>query len=134
MEIISALFILLFLYAAVSKLFEYEKFKLQLGQSPLLNSWSALIAWLVPGIEILLTILLTLQATRLIALYASFCIMVMFTTYIVVILHFSEYTPCSCGGVLETMTWSQHLIFNIVFIALAAISILIYSNSKLVLK
>ncbi|MEJ0031509.1 MAG: MauE/DoxX family redox-associated membrane protein [Bacteroidota bacterium] len=41
--------------------------------------------------------------------------MVMFTAYIVVITRFSEYTPCSCGGVLEKMSWDQHLVFNIGF-------------------
>jgi len=31
--------------------------------------------------------------------------------------------PCSCGGVLQQMTWNQHLIFNVVFTLLALFAI-----------
>jgi hypothetical protein len=67
---------------------------------------------------------------RLMALYASFSIMVMFTTYIIAILNFSTYIPCSCGGVLEKLTWTEHLIFNICFVLLAYIGIILQSKSQ----
>lgn len=127
-EITCFAFQLLFLYAAVSKLLDYENSKLQLGQSPLLNSWAGLVAWLIPVIEIMLAILLCLRPVRLFAMYWSFVLMVMFTAYIVIILHFSEYIPCSCGGVLSAMSWDQHLIFNIAFIALAVAGILCHED------
>ena len=57
--------------------------------------------------------------------------MVMFTAYIVVITRFSEYVPCSCGGVLEKLSWDEHLVFNVGFVMLAAISILIYPKNIL---
>jgi hypothetical protein len=50
----------------------------------------------------------------------------MFTTYIVIILNFSENIPCSCGGILENMTWGQHLVFNCIFIIIGAIGIMTY--------
>lgn len=56
--------------------------------------------------------------------------MVMFTTYIVIILHFTAFTPCSCGGALEKMGWTEHLIFNIVFVGLALIGIRITKSSQ----
>ena len=49
--------------------------------------------------------------------------MVMFTAYIYLILNYSDFIPCSCGGVLEDLSWTQHLIFNIVFIFLAGVAI-----------
>ncbi len=121
---IGFLFIVLFVYAAVSKLLDFETFTVQLAQSPLLSAYAGFIAWTVPGIEILIACLLILERFRTVALYASFTLMVMFTAYILIILNFSDFIPCSCGGVLEKLSWTQHLIFNIVFLFLAALAIL----------
>lgn len=123
--VVAYLYILLFVYAAVSKLLDFETFTVQLAQSPLLSAYAGIIAWLVPGLEILISIFLMIPRYRRVALYASFFLMVMFTTYIVIILNFSDFIPCSCGGVLEKLGWGEHLIFNIVFIGLAAVAILL---------
>lgn len=130
---VSYLFVLLFLYAAVSKLLDFETFTVQLAQSPLLSAYASVIAWAVPGLEILIAVLLTLPKYRIPALYAAFTLMVMFTAYIFIILNFSDFIPCSCGGVLEKLSWTQHLIFNIVFIILAGVAVLVaglYSSKK----
>jgi hypothetical protein len=117
-DIISALFVVLFVYAAVTKLIDYGKFRVQVGQSPLLTAFAGTVAWLVPAVEIIVAAMLTVLRFRLSGLYASFGLMVMFTAYIVVITQFSEYVPCSCGGVLEKLSWNEHLVFNLVFVAL----------------
>lgn len=122
--VVAYLYVLLFVYAAVSKLLDFETFTLQLAQSPLLSSYAVTIAWLVPGVEILISIFLMIPRFRHFALYASYLLMVMFTTYIIIILNFSDFIPCSCGGVLEKLGWGEHLIFNIVFIVLASLAIL----------
>lgn len=129
-DIISALFIFLFVYAAISKLLDYQRFQVQLGQSPLLTAFAGWVAWFIPTIELAISLLLAFPKTRLFAFYASFSLMVMFTTYIIVITKFSDYVPCSCGGVLETMSWNQHLVFNIGFVLLILAGIIIYSKSK----
>lgn len=125
---IGFLFIFLFVYAAGSKVLDFETFQVQLAQSPLLSAYAGIIAWLVPGIEILIAGLLIFPRFRNLALYASFTLMVMFTAYIFIILKFSDFIPCSCGGVLEKMSWTQHLIFNVVFIILAGVAILFSKN------
>ena len=114
-EIICFLFILLFTYAAVTKLMDYQKFTVQIGQSPMLTNYAGLLAWLVPISELVIAGMLAITRLRLAGLYAAFAVMVMFTAYIVAILQFSEKVPCSCGGVLEAMGWTEHLIFNIGF-------------------
>jgi hypothetical protein len=120
-EIISALFIILFIYTAISKFINFETFKFQLGRSPFLTKISGLIAWFIPLIELSIAILLLIKKTRLIGLYMSFSLMLLFTYYIYAMLHFSYFVPCSCGGVLSLMSWKQHLLFNILF-SLAALS------------
>lgn len=123
-DIICILFVMLFLYASLTKLLDYEKFRIQLGQSPMLTEYAGFVAWFIPSIEILIVILLIIPRTRSGALHAAFALMVMFTSYIVAITRFSEFVPCSCGGVLQNMNWTEHLIFNIVFILLAFAALL----------
>lgn len=128
--VVAYLYVLLFVYAAVSKLLDFETFTLQLAQSPLLSAYAGVIAWLVPGVEILISIFLMIPRYRSVALYASFFLMVMFTTYIIIILNFSDFIPCSCGGVLEKLSWGEHLIFNIFFLLLAIFGIILSRGEK----
>lgn len=116
---ISVVLIFLFVYASVSKLLEFEDFKNQLAQSPILSAFANIVAYGIIFLELGVTILLVFDKTRKIGLYMSYTLMVMFTMYIIIILNFSSFIPCSCGGVLENLNWTQHLIFNVVFVLLA---------------
>ena len=121
---------MLFIYASVSKLIDYQKFKVQLGQSPLLTEFAGIMAWLIPAIEIVIALMLAIARLRFIAMYAAFCLMVMFTAYIVTITKFSDYVPCSCGGILQRMSWGTHLLFNIC-VVLVTVAGVIFSNKSL---
>jgi uncharacterized membrane protein YphA (DoxX/SURF4 family) len=130
-EIICSLLILLFVYAAVSKWLDFEKFRAQLGQSPLLSWIAGVVAWLIPFLELIISIILLFSAYRYLALFISFSLMCIFTFYIIVIMNFSDYVPCSCGGILKNMNWTTHLIFNCCVSVLIMIGILIYPSRKL---
>jgi hypothetical protein len=123
-EIICSLLIILFVYAALSKLGSYERFTVQLSKSPFITSISTLVAWSIPTVELLIALLLTIKRTRLIGLYASFFLMSLFTAYLMIMLNFSYYIPCSCGGVLEYLSWNQHIVFNVFFIAISAAGVI----------
>jgi uncharacterized membrane protein YphA (DoxX/SURF4 family) len=125
LDIILFLIIALFVYAAVSKLIDYERFEATIGKSPLIAKHATWVAIAVPGIEILISLILIIPRLRLVGLYLAFMLMAMFTLYIAFILTFSPYVPCSCGGILNSMGWSEHLIFNITFIGIALAGILI---------
>ncbi|HZX74210.1 MAG TPA: MauE/DoxX family redox-associated membrane protein [Cyclobacteriaceae bacterium] len=125
-EIISCLLVVLFVYAAVSKLMDMEQFGIQLGQSPLVTSFSNVLIVAVPAVEIITAICLAVPAFRLIGLYAGFSLMALFTFYIVAILHLDSNIPCSCGGILEAMGWREHLIFNIIFSLIALTGVLVH--------
>lgn len=121
------LLILLFVYAAMSKVLDYQKFIVQLSKSPLLTKFSNTIAWAIPGIEIAISIAIAMPKFRLTGLYAGFCLMLLFTFYILAITQFNEGDiPCSCGGVLQNMNWNQHLLFNSIFSAMALLGILLH--------
>jgi uncharacterized membrane protein YphA (DoxX/SURF4 family) len=124
---IALLHMLLFIYAAISKLLDFENFQVQLGQSPLLSAFAGFLAIAVPTFELIICCLLLSSRCRLIGLFFSYCLMCMFTAYIYIILNFSSYIPCSCGGILEDLSWNQHIIFNIAFIILALIGISLFN-------
>lgn len=118
LEIICSLYILLFVYAALSKLLDFNHFHIQLGKSPVLGSFADLVVWLVPTVEIILAILLCFEKTRYQALLGALNLMIMFSVYIIIILNWSSFIPCSCGGILSEMGWTEHLVFNIAFVLL----------------
>lgn len=130
LETISAIFILLFVYTALSKLFTFKIFTMTLEETPLIGGMAAFIAIALPVSEILVSLLLLIPRTRKWGLYSTFSMMLTFTLYIGYMIIFTPNRPCTCGGVMEKMTWNQHLIFNIVFTILALIGILI-NNGKL---
>lgn len=119
---ITLLYIVLFVYAGVNKLLDFEKFQLQLAQSPMLTAYADFFSIAVICVEFAISILLLLPRFRRVALLAAFTLMVLFTVYIFIILHYSPYVPCSCGGILEKMGWEEHLFFNLGFVALGALA------------
>jgi len=128
---ISSLFILLFIYAAISKFLEGANFTLQIAKSPFITNYASLITWALPVIEILVAALLIFKNTLLFGLYASLFLMSTFTMYIYSMLHFSFSVPCSCGGILSSMGWHTHLWFNIFFVILSIIGILITESPRI---
>jgi uncharacterized membrane protein YphA (DoxX/SURF4 family) len=122
-EIISVLFIILFLYIGISKLMEYAAFKEQIAESPLLKPIAPFIAWALPLTEFLVSLMLIIPRWRLKGLYASLLLMIAFTIYIGAIMVFNKELPCSCGGIISELSWNGHLVFNSIFILLASIGV-----------
>lgn len=125
-DFVGAAFILLFAYTAFSKVADFTKFRSELGKSPLLTAFADYVAVLIPVFEILIAVMYFSKRTQLHAMYLSFGLMSAFSTYILIILNYSEYIPCTCGGVLQNMTWTQHLAFNTLFILMALVALLVY--------
>lgn len=107
----------------MSKLLDFENFQVQIAQSPLLSSYAGIVSYQVIIVELIIVACLLFSKTRIIGLYSSLGMMSAFTIYIYLILQYSEFVPCSCGGILENMSWRTHLFFNLacVFILIIAI-------------
>ena len=123
LETICFLYILLFVYAALSKLREFENFQVQVAQSPLLTAYAGYISVAVIVIELIVALMLSFRRTRVVGIFGAFTMMLLFTLYILIILNYSPFVPCSCGGILESMGWMEHLYFNIGFDILAIVGI-----------
>lgn len=127
-DIVIYLFIALFIYTAHSKLTGMRGFKTILSRSPLTGNFSNVIAWFVPLIEIAISVLLIIPLTKKIGLYASLILMTAFTVFLTYGILSGSTLPCHCGGVISTMTWQQHIWFNLTFIILAITSIKLYKK------
>lgn len=128
--IISALFVLLFLYTGAIKLYDTGKFAVELAKSPLLTPIAGLAAWSVPAAEIVIAVFLIFSRTRLAALYATLYMMTAFTTYVIVLTQFSFYVPCSCGGFISGLSHMQHLSLTIGGMALAFAAIMLHHEQE----
>ncbi|SRR5258708_10979080 len=129
-EIISILFMILFLYTGISKLTEYSVFREQIAESPILAPVAAVIAWSLPLIEFIVVVLLFIPNWRIKGLYASLILMVLFMGYVIALVSFSGKLPCSCGGVLQQLSWKQHIVFNSAFTCLALWGTLLHRKSN----
>ncbi|SDH77835.1 Methylamine utilisation protein MauE [Chryseobacterium taeanense] len=120
---VSIFFVILFCYAAISKILDFENFQVQISASPLLNAFSQFLPYTIIIVEVIIAGLLCYPKTRTIGLIGSFILMLIFTGYIALLLRTSKNLPCSCGGILEKMSWNQHLYFNIGCVILSVIAL-----------
>jgi hypothetical protein len=125
-EIISSLLILLFLYASVSKWLAFKLFIGEMNNQPFPNWMTPFLVWSIPFIEVLIAVGLIFEKTRVQSFYASLTLMLAFTIYTVaILLHAFKYIPCSCGGVIRKLTWPQHLFFNLFFVGISLLGIIL---------
>ena len=129
-DIISAVILLLFLYTAGSKLLNHAEFRLALAGSPVVKPFAGILAWALPAAEILIVVLLFFPSTRLKGMYASLLLLSIFTLYLCCILLFSPVLPCTCGGVIEKLSWPQHIAFNLFFMLLVLTGIWLYHKHQ----
>jgi len=115
--------VLLFAYAAGSKLLSEEQFRQVLATMPFVKHFPDAAAIILPLMELLLVLLLMLHRTTKAGLYAALTILTVFTIYLGGMLLFSPNLPCNCGGVLQQLTWRQHIVLNVFFIILTLIAI-----------
>lgn len=127
---ISVLFILLFVYSAVRQLANFEVFRVRLSQAPLLENSASWLAAAIPTLEIGIALLLLFRVTRRWGLYGFLGLMSLFTAYIVYALNFASSLPCTCNTVFEGMSWTQHLWFNLGFMVLAIVGILLDNRER----
>ena len=131
-HLIAAVLIFLFCYTAISKLMDIEEFHRQLTNQELPQWTISILVWLIPGSELVVSFLLLKPSTRLMGFYGAALLMSLFTGYIALVVFGSfERVPCSCGGVLRSMSFPVHLIFNLFFLALSIGGIyMFHSKSK----
>lgn len=118
-SVLSSLLILLFVYAAISKLLVSSSFFQTLKAYPLLSSLPGVVVYVVPIAELVTVFLLLVSKTRAIGYWCSLLLLSLFTLYIIYLLLGAAKLPCSCGGVLSQLSWPEHIVFNLLFLVVS---------------
>lgn len=116
-------FILLWGYAAVVKLYNWENSRREMLQQPFPYWMSNILFWLVPLVELALVVLLLYRSTLMLGIKASVVLLSIFTLYLALGLGraFGK-IPCACGGILSGMGHEVHIVFNLLFVAVGIIA------------
>ncbi|MBB2147340.1 MauE/DoxX family redox-associated membrane protein [Pedobacter gandavensis] len=109
----------LFLISAYSKIEDHESFRSGLTNVKRIGSYANLISWVVPIAEIGVSLLFIIPKTHKWGLYGFISLMIVFTAYILSMLLLEEELPCHCNLIIEKLSWTAHLWFNMGFIVLA---------------
>lgn len=123
LEIICFVLILLFLYAALSKLFLFNIYVKDLHRQKLIAEFAPVLSIVIPAVELIIAGLLFFPRRRLFGLYSYLALMIVFTMYVAYAIYVADDTPCSCGGLIRDLTWREHFLFNLFFIILTLIAI-----------
>lgn len=125
------LLILLFVYAAFSKLIDFWAFRRELYRQPFPHGVSDVLLYLLPLAELAAAALLLFDRTLLAGLETSLFLLLLFTGYVgLVKLGYWEKVPCSCGGILGRMDWTAHLVFNCSFLVINLLALRFYFNDN----
>ncbi len=124
---VSVLFtVVLFSYAAISKLINYEQSRNQMLNQVFPRDFAMLLTWAVPSVELINVLCLSFKRTVIVGLWFSLTLMISFTIYIILgLLNAFSRMPCSCGGILENMGWETHLFFNVACILIIIIGLIL---------
>ena len=116
--------ILLFVYAAVSKWLDLAAFRHQMRNQTFPHWLADILVYALPLFELITVALLFSAKTQLKGLWLSLILLLAFTGYILLVLfQFWDRVPCSCGGILSQMSWTTHLIFNLVMLTINVIAL-----------
>lgn len=113
----------LFLYTAYAKAADHARFFNGLKRVHIISSFSAFISFAVPVAEFLVALLLLVPQTARLGLYSFTAMMSLFTVYIISAMIWEKNLPCHCGGAIEKLSWTQHIWFNLAFIAIAIVAL-----------
>jgi hypothetical protein len=102
----------LLLYTAIDKLLHNERFQYALNTAQWLKQYREWLAVIIPVTELVLVFLMSRSSTRTIGLLLTACLMAAFAVYVAAMLRWSSYLPCGCGGIIDSLSWKQHLWLN----------------------
>ena len=111
-------YVFMYMYTGWAKFMNMATFIKGNSKIPHLGQYAALIGYSIPSLEIVLAILLVIPVywVKRSALWASTLLMGVFTIYLSLMVKFVEKKLCHCGGVIESMGWKTHIVFNIIWL------------------
>ena len=116
----SHIFLMLFwLYVALDKLWDLPSFHRALLRQPFPDAWADVLYWALPTAELGLALLFVFTRKGYTYLLSAF-LLVSFTIYIALgVAGVYTQRPCGCASVFSGLSWSKHLVVNVVLVALS---------------
>jgi len=119
------LYVLLYAYTAYNKLLDLGFIQKSLSEYPIVGHYPVFFSWAIPIAEIIAVVLLTIPALRMLGIVAATLLMSAFTGFIIYLFLSKSEMPCTCGGMISHLNWTQHLIVNSVFLIIGILSIIL---------
>ncbi|WP_164126429.1 MauE/DoxX family redox-associated membrane protein [Sphingobacterium luzhongxinii] len=114
------LLLVLWIPSSLYKIMLYEAFKSGILQQPLSYTVAWSLIYSLPALGLVTAILLVAERFRKVGLLLSSIQLILFTGYIaLVLLQAWGKPPCSCGLAIPQMGWTNHLWFNLFFLAIS---------------
>lgn len=111
---------LVFVYTAGSKWLDMAA-TLEAFLNQPFPKWMAMgLVYIIPSVEFVSGILLLVPKGRKIGFGIAVVLMGLFTGYVALVLTgiFGR-IPCSCGGIVSSLGWSEHLVLNVALLTVA---------------
>lgn len=120
---IAALLIFVFAYTVISKFFNYQIFRFNLKDAPLVGDKAPFVAILLSVINSIPVFLLSIPFTRKAGFIYSSILLLLYAAYLSYALLTAQQLPCSCSGIAPWFNWKNHLWINLVLAALSVIAL-----------
>jgi len=133
-KVLRAVMILFWVYVGIEKLWQLSAFQIALQQQPIISILAPILFWLLPILEISIGALLGFPSRRLQhwGWKVSTIMITLFSIYIALgVLDVYDKKPCMCTSFLSNISWTTHLIFNLVILGLSIAGLVL--NRKVLL-
>ncbi|WP_158656106.1 MauE/DoxX family redox-associated membrane protein [Sphingobacterium sp. HMA12] len=127
-KILRGIMILFWIYVGMDKIWQLSAFRIALEQQPVISDLAPILFWSLPLMEIGVGILLAMPLARLRAWgwRASTLLIIVFTIYIGLgVFNVYAQKPCMCTSFLSRISWTAHLLINIVILGLSIAGLLL---------
>lgn len=123
-EAAAILLALVFVYTAGSKWLDMPATREAFLNQPLPKWMATALVYIIPSAEFVCGILLLVPGKRKIGFCIAVVLMGLFTGYVALVLTgiFGR-IPCSCGGIVSTLGWSEHLVLNVALLTVAFVGL-----------
>ncbi|RKE52792.1 hypothetical protein DFQ12_3038 [Sphingobacterium detergens] len=128
-KILRAVMILFWIYVGIDKIWQLGAFRIALEQQPVISYMGSILFWLLPLVEIGVGILLAMPVAGLRAWgwRSSTLLIIVFTIYIGLgVLNVYAQKPCMCTSFLSGISWTAHLLINILILGLSIIGLVLH--------
>ncbi|WP_111393433.1 MauE/DoxX family redox-associated membrane protein [Algoriphagus aquaeductus] len=117
---IRIILIFIWAYTGLEKLIRFDQSRKAFLNQPMPNWLEEYLAFLIPGIELLIATLLLFSVTRWWGYLGSILLLTVFITYVGLIwVGAFPRVPCNCAGIIESLGWAEHFVLNLGLIGLA---------------